>query len=541
MLREYRLANFKAFGETVTIPIRPLTLIFGANSSGKSSIFQSLLMLKQTLEEAKNPATVLLPKGSLVDLGTYSDFVHRHEINRDFEVGARFKLKNPLTLSSQETVSEAGLDIRFFCPKEQKIALLSRGKVTLGGEQRPIASYPLDKILEGKSEIRFHYETEFWKIWWNALHCCYDMPSSQFAITRSSTGDGDKRHNIGSSPQYKDQYKALAFLISKNFEISGHDAEEWAKESIVKDGRRAENSQDFDSISGEKLDEWVPEMMDVEVYQYRNFLPYDPFKYGSRTFLPTADKTILYKWISFPVMQSCSSFRAVLEDLVYLGPLRSQPEHYYHEYSGDVSEYVGQRGDDLPSILFKKQDVLERANDDLKRLGIGYRLETSPLQHEDRSLSSFFSLLLIDTRTKIDASLRDVGFGISQVLPVVVQSRLSENKTLLIEQPEVHLHPAHQAELGDLFIRSAKEQGNTLLLETHSEHLLLRIMRRMRETSTGTLPEGAIAVRPEDVMVLFVESDGSQSIVREMPLDERGELVKAWPGGFFEEGLREIL
>ena len=64
MLREYRLTNFKAFGETVTIPIRPLTLIFGANSSGKSSIFQSMLLLKQTLEEAKNPETALLPKGA---------------------------------------------------------------------------------------------------------------------------------------------------------------------------------------------------------------------------------------------------------------------------------------------------------------------------------------------------------------------------------------------------------------------------------------------------------------------------------------------
>ncbi len=177
---------------------------------------------------------------------------------------------------------------------------------------------------------------------------------------------------------------------------------------------------------------------------------------------------------------------------------------------------------------------------DLKRLGVKYRLKIDKLQYEDGSPSNRFSLRLVDTDTDIDASICDVGFGISQVLPIVVQSHLSEKKTLLIEQPEIHLHPAHQAELGDLFIRSAKERGNTLLLETHSEHLLLRIMRRMRETSTGTLPEGSIPVRPEDVMVLFVESDGSQSIVREMPLDERGELVKAWPGGFFEEGLREI-
>ena len=182
---------------------------------------------------------------------------------------------------------------------------------------------------------------------------------------------------------------------------------------------------------------------------------------------------------------------------------------------------------------------MEQINKDLKELDMKYRVEFDKLQYEDASPSNVFSLRLVD-KDKIDVSLRDVGFGISQVLPVVAQSCLSEKKTLLIEQPEIHLHPAQQAELGDLFIRSAKERGNTLLLETHSEHLLLRIMRRMRETSMGELSEGAMEVRPDDVMVLFVESDGSQSIVREMPLNERGELVKAWPGGFFEQDLREI-
>ena len=65
-------------------------------------------------------------------------------------------------------------------------------------------------------------------------------------------------------------------------------------------------------------------------------------------------------------------------------------------------------------------------------------------------------------------------------------------------------------------------------------------MRRMRETHEQKLPEDVEKVRPEDVMVLYVEPDGGRSIVREMPLNDRGELVKAWPGGFFEEGLREI-
>jgi hypothetical protein len=150
-------------------------------------------------------------------------------------------------------------------------------------------------------------------------------------------------------------------------------------------------------------------------------------------------------------------------------------------------------------------------------------------------------LVLLDKRTGTPVSHRDVGIGISQVLPVLVLAYASQGKLLAIEQPEIHLHPALQAELGDVFLEAALGDGaNQLLIETHSEHLLLRVMRRMRETSEGKLRQGIPQVRPEHVMVLFVEPDGPKSLIREMPLNERGELVKAWPGGFFEEGLREI-
>ena len=193
-------------------------------------------------------------------------------------------------------------------------------------------------------------------------------------------------------------------------------------------------------------------------------------------------------------------------------------------------------------LLFQNPELLKRVNAELDRFGLGYELKVSVLRDEDSDLSSASPCASLTKQTGVSASVRDVGFGVSQVLPIIVQSLLSRNKTLLIEQPEIHLHPALQAELGDLFIQSALgEQKNTFILETHSEHLLLRIMRRIRETFQGNLPEGLPPVRPEDVTVLYVERDGQQSIVREMPLNERGELVKAWPGGFFEEGLREVL
>ena len=149
---------------------------------------------------------------------------------------------------------------------------------------------------------------------------------------------------------------------------------------------------------------------------------------------------------------------------------------------------------------------------------------------------------LVTTRNRLPVRVPDAGVGISQILPVVVAALdPCRPGVTAIEQPELHLHPRIQVELGDLFASQAAK-GGTFLIETHSEHLLLRFMKRMRQTYDGTLGNGNPRVRPEDIAVYFVEidPDGTETLIREMPLNQRGELVKAWPGGFFEEDLHEI-
>ena len=149
---------------------------------------------------------------------------------------------------------------------------------------------------------------------------------------------------------------------------------------------------------------------------------------------------------------------------------------------------------------------------------------------------------LVTTRNALPVRVPDVGVGISQILPVVVAALDPGRPGLTaIEQPELHLHPRIQVELGDLFASQAAK-GGIFLIETHSEHLLLRFMKRMRQTYDGTPGNGTLQMRPEDIAVYFVEidPDREQTLIREMPLNERGDLVEAWPGGFFEEDLREI-
>lgn len=150
-------------------------------------------------------------------------------------------------------------------------------------------------------------------------------------------------------------------------------------------------------------------------------------------------------------------------------------------------------------------------------------------------------LVLIDKRTQTPLSHRDVGIGVSQVLPVLVHAYGARERLIAIEQPEIHLHPALQAELGDVFLESALgEQDNTFLIETHSEHLILRILRRIRETTDGELPEGMRPVRPDQISVLYVQPGKEGAEVIHIPVTEDGEFGRPWPEGFFPERAREL-
>jgi predicted ATPase len=219
--------------------------------------------------------------------------------------------------------------------------------------------------------------------------------------------------------------------------------------------------------------------------------------------------------------------------LRYVGPVRERIPRY--GILGTMpSSQLGPSGENLMRVLsavgrkgMSMRLVIEELNDWLdRRFGL---LKNVRIIDVDKA-KTVKALLADDPPAHRDVNLAAMGSGISQIVPVVVQTILTPpNGCLMVEQPEIHLHPSAQANLADLFIESAKKKRQ-LIIETHSEHLLLRIRRRVAEGR----------IDPELVRIFFVEKRRGETKVRRLKLDENGHFLR-WPKGFFEEGYREAL
>jgi hypothetical protein len=251
---------------------------------------------------------------------------------------------------------------------------------------------------------------------------------------------------------------------------------------------------------------------------------------------------VLFATLDEILRKTYNLMTGALDGLTYLGPLRFYPER--HSAFSEKQDACYSNGKYAWDRLCSNDELREQANAWLKKMGIHYHVNLR-IWHTKKTgrmaADSRKEITLLDTRNGTVVSPRDIGIGISQLLPIIVTACGGQNQIHAIEQPEIHVHPALQAELGDVFIESALgERKNTFLLETHSEHLILRILRRVRETTEGKLPPGATPIKPEDISVLFVEPTAKGSVIRHLPVTPDGDFAVPWPGGFFAERLADL-
>jgi len=219
-----------------------------------------------------------------------------------------------------------------------------------------------------------------------------------------------------------------------------------------------------------------------------------------------------------------------LSNFEYISGMRMPPERTYL-FSGERRKRVGQIGQNAVSLMVldsmrrggRKKNLLDRVVGWLKKSEMARDIDI-------RSLSDrHFELYIQHPVSSEYQNFADVGYGNSQVIPVLVAGyNLIPNSIFAVEQPEVHLHPKAQAELGDFFFELYNKKIQCFI-ETHSEHLILRIQQHL----------AAGNIKPEDISVYYIHSKYNRKLLKRMPLDERGVFTEEWPEGFFPERLNE--
>jgi hypothetical protein len=230
----------------------------------------------------------------------------------------------------------------------------------------------------------------------------------------------------------------------------------------------------------------------------------------------------------FPMVGIAQSlFLHFLSHISYVGPLRQQPKRFY-EISGEIPDAVGAQGENAPEILLKRKDqtFVKGIKEWVARFDLAWDIKCETLS------PGIFAVRLLGKGAPSTVDFADTGFGLSQILPLIVQGfHGGGGDMIIVEQPEIHLNPKLQCVLADFFA-SLVSLNKGVIVETHSEHLIMRIR--------SLIAEGAL--KPEHVALYFLEPKNGEGSVRRIPIHADGHIEPdEWPKGFFQESLREAL
>ncbi len=220
----------------------------------------------------------------------------------------------------------------------------------------------------------------------------------------------------------------------------------------------------------------------------------------------------------------------------YLGPFRKEPERSYR-FTGGLPDSVGPGGSQAPQILGRESTGKER--NILDKVGKWFSEHLGGWIIDVEKEGNGFSIVLRNPdKPSLRVNLKDVGTGVAQVLPIVVQRMFDEISGLpgvvdIVEQPELHLHPQAHGDLADLFVTASRKSQARFLIETHSELFLLRLRRRIAEKK----------LNHDDVAFYWIRGDGAVDTgekIMKIAINEQGEVDK-WPTDVFSDAYREIV
>lgn len=438
MLHQLTLKNFKSWAAIEGMRIAPITGLFGTNSSGKSSVLQSLLLLKQTLESADRSLPLHLgSERDYVELGSFQDVIHKHVTDAHLEFAFKWDLRRTLKIEDPTNPTQPPLFQGNTLDFSTEIALSQ------------------DKI--------------------RVQNLCYTLGGQSFALSRQDSGN---QYDI--SPTSRDSNFRFIRTLGRVWDLP-------------------------------------------QPFKFHGFPDQAITYFQNSGFLPDLQRQV----------------EELFSSIYYLGPLREPPKRRY-VWSGGEPEDMGRRGERTVDAILaargrnayispghkkRKKTLEERIAWWLKELGLIHSFSVASIGNG----SGLFEVKVKKGPHSPEVLVTDVGFGVSQILPVLVLCYyVPEGSTILLEQPEIHLHPSVQMGLADVFIDVMKNRNIQIILESHSEHLLTRLQRRLAEEELDT----------ENVALYFCSTGPSGSVLESLTLDLFGNIVN-WPTDFFGDRFGE--
>lgn len=518
MLKSWLIQNFKPILDSGELELAPVTVLAGYNSSGKSSLLQSILMIAQTLS-SRILDRPLLPNGPIIQLGIPEDFLNHTNSSSMLTIGFELDLETEQEDSLAQNNVYARNDVYSFFLEEgliqdaNHIKLLATFDVASDLGHTPF-NITLEKIsLEFSSDPKFSFED-----------ITIEPDKFQFVATKL----------------YKDQLHAFLKNISPNYmrlvpytgERPNYIGELKADNRLVLDPCLTTFTH---FLPSRLIRKFSPEQKDKRGKKLRELTVQELITHNESEGLEiVADDADMLN-LNLAVEKITRFFAS---QILYLGPIRdpqtSQAQKFVPsselgdvgakgEYSGiayDVNQITSVEWYN-PSTQQVEQGILKDAlNSWVYYLGIASQVRTETISQ------SGINWQVIHKPGHKSLPLAAVGVGVSRILPILVMGLLAPRNTLLIiEEPELHLHPSVQARLGDFFMGLAK-CGKQCLIETHSENLVSQL--RYHIVQAGGLENS-------DCLIYFVDQD-EQGAARFNPVEisPNGNILN-WPDGFFDE------
>jgi len=466
MIKTLQVHNFKAFQDTDEIEIKPITVLAGPNSGGKSSILQSLLLLKQTLETADLDVALNL-NGRFLQFSEFNELVFGKPQLQSCEITYRigFEENIPTDVAVRHVPGLAVSSDDESVPVHSDIEFSFRYKEVKEGEKRVI----LDRF-----DIRSQVQNK---------------PGPQLAV-------------------------------------GFHEGKYQGKMDRIK----VDLLQPFDG----------QEFADLEL---NHFLP--SLLILKPGFGESEQSSALIKLDQIFLSPLRGLEEELRNRLKYVGPLREEPRRVYVQSANPLPE-ISQRVESAAQILYREGDtkveylsgldqqpeeitLLAAVNEAFKELEINQPISV----RSDKSMLTYQILFdLMGAKNKKRVTIADVGFGFSQLLPIVLLGLKSDRGSILLfEQPEIHLHPKLQANLADFLLRMALLEKR-IIVETHSDHFINRLRRRIAEDPKDELKD--------KVNILFVNPphDGQGATIEPLKIDRYG-VIENWPPDFLPESADE--